>query len=173
MSTGYSTLRKALRFVGWPFLMALGCPNLLKNSAINTSISSFFFPPVTLDSVDLSQVNLSKNLKRSQSYNSELYLEKFGPCWVWVSLWGPKWLTLQFWGWGDGRAWPSSCLPLSQGWAPEETSPLPQPPGTKPSASKAGRDRMDGGVGIVCRSHQQLLALAVLTYKAELRCAGW
>lgn len=42
VSTEYSTLRKALCFVGWEFLMAFGCLNLLKNLAINTSISSFF-----------------------------------------------------------------------------------------------------------------------------------
>lgn len=31
VSAGYSTLHKALHFVVLQFLMALGCPNLLKN----------------------------------------------------------------------------------------------------------------------------------------------
>lgn len=57
---------------------------------------------------------------------------------------------------------------------PRRDEPLTAAPQHKTVSRKSkvtGRDRMDGGVGIVCRSHQQLLALAVLTCKAELQLA--
>lgn len=65
-----SSLYIAPDIVGSEFPMAFGCLNLLKSPAINLN---FFLPPtpVTLNYVNVSQVNLSGNIKMDQSYNTE------------------------------------------------------------------------------------------------------
>lgn len=81
---------------------------------------------------------------------------------------------MKFWGWGDGQDQPSLCLPWIPRLGPRRDEPLTASPCNKTISLKskiAGRDRMDFGVCIVCHSHEQLLALAVVTCKAELQLA--
>lgn len=81
---------------------------------------------------------------------------------------------MKFWGWGDGQDQPSLCLPWIPRLGRRRDELLTASPCNKTISLKskiAGRDRMDFGVCIVCHSHEQLLALAVVTCKAELQLA--